>query len=642
MWGMARIPLLAGLFTSTVLLTVTRTDPSRPTAGTDPGTSTPPAFAAPQFGPGAPGTGDNPSIIPVDANNSYQVGLPTFGYPLTLAQGPTATTTDEPSSTTPAVQDPSTPKPPAAKAPLIPHVPGSTYAARTRSGQLIDMPHMYIVGYKQTVTDPYRETAQMAAQYGMTVNHVYAGAVNGFAAVIPEEVIGQVLNDPRVDYIERDRFGTTPSAQITVGPATTQMWNLFRMNAQNSSQASGDGTGSVGDVTVAILDTGIQYTHPDLNVDTLNSRNFVASEASTPLALTADDGNLVIHGHGTAIAGCVAARDNDIAVVGVAPGARLWAVKVVTTLFTSAVVPSIALDPWYPRGMIPAPVLSDLVAGMNYVANSGGPNRGQVQVALITFNFPATTAGIASLTSAISVATQRGVVVVVAAGDNERTAVAPATQRPFPTASTRDILAPTPPWPGESYPNDPITGGGRLQENILLLNPVILPCGDPNVIPVAGYRNAAVTTFIPFSVTTNYGQAIALNGFVAPGGQFDLNNTLIGGDDFIQQIPCLSVAGPPLGTAGYPDNVLNTSGSATGVGTCFAAAHVAGLAALIKDPDARRSHRVRSISSILNPKNANTDTVRNLIRSTQGLPIFQSRYGEPPLPYVPITDISPF
>jgi subtilisin len=70
------------------------------------------------------------------------------------------------------------------------------------------------------------------------------------------------------------------------------------------------------DADVAVLDTGI-YNHKDLNV--AGGRDCVGGKGAGY-----SDGN----GHGTHVAGTAAARDNSIGVVGVAPGARLWAVKV--------------------------------------------------------------------------------------------------------------------------------------------------------------------------------------------------------------------------------------------------------------------------------------------------------------------------
>ena len=62
---------------------------------------------------------------------------------------------------------------------------------------------------------------------------------------------------------------------------------------------------------MAVIDTGIDLTHPDLNVYTAGAKN-----CST--GTSANDGN----GHGTHVAGTIGALDNSIGVVGVAPGAR--------------------------------------------------------------------------------------------------------------------------------------------------------------------------------------------------------------------------------------------------------------------------------------------------------------------------------
>ena len=66
-----------------------------------------------------------------------------------------------------------------------------------------------------------------------------------------------------------------------------------------------------------VLDTGIDFDHPDLNVDTFKSKSFI-------IRTTGEDDN----GHGTAVAGIIAAIDNEIGVIGVAPGAPVVAVKV--------------------------------------------------------------------------------------------------------------------------------------------------------------------------------------------------------------------------------------------------------------------------------------------------------------------------
>jgi subtilisin len=76
------------------------------------------------------------------------------------------------------------------------------------------------------------------------------------------------------------------------------------------------------DVDVAVIDTGVDFEHPDLNVAggvSCTGRIFKTSCVSG-----GDDD----HYHGTHVAGTVGALDNGIGVVGVAPGARIWSVKV--------------------------------------------------------------------------------------------------------------------------------------------------------------------------------------------------------------------------------------------------------------------------------------------------------------------------
>ncbi|MFL6247481.1 MAG: S8 family serine peptidase [Thermoanaerobaculia bacterium] len=72
-----------------------------------------------------------------------------------------------------------------------------------------------------------------------------------------------------------------------------------------------------GAVNVAVIDTGIDYRHPELKATFAGGRN-VLNNTDNPL----DDA-----GHGTHVSGTIAAADNDIGVVGIAPRTRLWAVK---------------------------------------------------------------------------------------------------------------------------------------------------------------------------------------------------------------------------------------------------------------------------------------------------------------------------
>ncbi|MEI7529706.1 MAG: S8 family peptidase [Elusimicrobiota bacterium] len=90
-------------------------------------------------------------------------------------------------------------------------------------------------------------------------------------------------------------------------------WGVKRVNAAglwNFTEGAG--------IKVAIIDTGIDYTHPDLKANYAGGYNTIVTTA-TPL----DD-----HGHGTHVAGTVAAVRNGTGVVGIAPRASIYAVKV--------------------------------------------------------------------------------------------------------------------------------------------------------------------------------------------------------------------------------------------------------------------------------------------------------------------------
>ncbi|HWM63515.1 MAG TPA: hypothetical protein VNP96_05930 [Solirubrobacterales bacterium] len=104
------------------------------------------------------------------------------------------------------------------------------------------------------------------------------------------------------------------------------------------------------DVDVAVLDSGVELDHPDLNI-VAGVDCTAATEAGgykcdeSPGAGNDDDPDLD-ELHGTLTAKRLAAIDNDIEGVGTAPGARIWAVDVVDGLFSQVGGPFNEADPW--------------------------------------------------------------------------------------------------------------------------------------------------------------------------------------------------------------------------------------------------------------------------------------------------------
>ncbi len=142
--------------------------------------------------------------------------------------------------------------------------------------------------------------------HAFRADHVYSAALRGFAARLTARQIADLENDPMVAYVE-------PDGVMTI-VAQTLPWGIDRIDADLSSTQAGDGQGAVTNVNVYIIDTGIDARHRDLAV--VRHVNFAGGR------------NTDCNGHGTHVAGTVAAKDNDVDVVGVAPGAPLTGVKV--------------------------------------------------------------------------------------------------------------------------------------------------------------------------------------------------------------------------------------------------------------------------------------------------------------------------
>jgi len=194
-------------------------------------------------------------------------------------------------------------------------VPGAADgSARVRAGSL-DASDRWIVVLRPAARP---DTASLHASdraraLGIRQDRVFTrGAVRGYAARLTNAQLAAVRSDPGVEAVVPDEIislaaQTTPTGVSRVyGPLSTV-------------GRTADGGRRV-DADVAIVDTGIDPRHEDLDV-----AGGISCSTSSPTAW--GDGN----GHGTHVAGIVGALDNGIGVVGVAPGVRLWSVRILDT-----------------------------------------------------------------------------------------------------------------------------------------------------------------------------------------------------------------------------------------------------------------------------------------------------------------------
>ncbi len=172
----------------------------------------------------------------------------------------------------------------------------------------------YIIVFKDTV-DPTGAAQGLAKAYGLQAGFIYQHALKGMSAVIPEGRLNALQHDPRVSYVVADM-----ERHIDTQTMPTGIQRIFADKNTNIDIDSADDYRV--DVDVAVIDTGVDYQHPDLNVQP--GVNCTGSIFSATCVAGGDDDQY----HGTHVAGTIGALDNAIGVVGVAPGARIWPVKV--------------------------------------------------------------------------------------------------------------------------------------------------------------------------------------------------------------------------------------------------------------------------------------------------------------------------
>lgn len=187
-----------------------------------------------------------------------------------------------------------------------------------------------LVDAKAAVTRKTQQLLQDNSIADAEILFTYGKMLNGAALRMSEDQANRLKSDNRVAFVEQDRVYqfAPPCGTPKGGPCDPGDGGGGDGGGDTSSQATPWGIARVNGVAsytgsnkAYILDSGIDLDHEDLNVNASAGFNaFTSGKDGKSL----DDGN----GHGTHVAGTIAALNNNVGVIGVAPGATVVPVKV--------------------------------------------------------------------------------------------------------------------------------------------------------------------------------------------------------------------------------------------------------------------------------------------------------------------------
>ncbi|MFI6326232.1 S8 family serine peptidase [Nonomuraea sp. NPDC050556] len=223
------------------------------------------------------------------------------------------------------------------------------------------------------------QAQQQVAEHNGVLVGTYRYAFRGYTALLSPAEAAKLAGEAGVLTVEPD--------QEVHAFAQTVPSGIKRIYADQNINLDIDGVDDVRiNVDAAVVDTGVDLDHPDLNV--VASTNCTSGSCSG----TGDDDN----GHGSHVAGTIGAIDNAIGAVGVAPGARIHAVKVLNSAGSGT--------------------LSAIAAGIDWVVARAST------IEVINMSLGCQGCSSSAISNAITNATNAGVVVVVAAGNSSANA----------------------------------------------------------------------------------------------------------------------------------------------------------------------------------------------------------------------------
>ena len=220
------------------------------------------------------------------------------------------------------------------------------------------------------------------------LEYVYGSTIEGFSVSLSQVQYEELSQDPSIKRIEQDRvvmLAPPPGKGPGSGGGGEEGSNP-QVNPYGITRVGG-GTTYTGSGKAYVIDSGIDSSHPDLNVNVSAGFNAFTKGKDSKLS---SDGN----GHGTHVAGTIAAIDNNFGVIGVAAGATVVPVKVLDSRGSGS--------------------YSGVIAGVNFVAANGSSG----DVANMSLGGPAS----AALDDAVIALGQAGIKVALAAGNESQNA----------------------------------------------------------------------------------------------------------------------------------------------------------------------------------------------------------------------------
>ncbi len=239
----------------------------------------------------------------------------------------------------------------------------------------------YIVVLKDWVDHPGAVADAQAARHDSEVGFVYRSVLEGYSATLPKDELAALRREPNVKYV-------TPDIKVEAFSQNTPTGVDRTFDTANEGVAIDEGDNLRVDADVAVLDVGVDHENPDLNV--VARTDCVPTYGNPETAECVDGTGAAGHDHGTHVAGTIGALDNGEGVVGIAPGARIWAVKVLNDQ-------GVAVASW-------------IIAGIEWVTG----HASQIEVANMSLGGKGESP---AMEEAIEASSEAGVVYVVAAGN---------------------------------------------------------------------------------------------------------------------------------------------------------------------------------------------------------------------------------